>query len=126
MNATRLNRTSSRCGSLSKHGPIVTRGEVRWYRFHRPDKKRPVVILTRHSALEFLGVVTIAPITSTVRGHPVRSVTDTGRCNARDCAVSLDHLQTVAKGTIGSLITTLTPEKLDRIGAALSFALGLG
>ena len=84
------------------------------------------MILTRHSALEFLGVVTIAPIYLHGSGHPVRSVIDTGRWNARDCAVSLDHLQTVAKGTIGSLITTLTPEKLDRIGAALSFALGLG
>ena len=41
-------------------------GEIRWYRFGRPDKRRPVLVLTRDSALEFLGEVTIAPITSTV------------------------------------------------------------
>jgi len=35
----------------------VKRGDVRWYRFSRPDKKRPVVILTRDSALSFLGEV---------------------------------------------------------------------
>jgi hypothetical protein len=34
---------------------LIQRGEVRWYRFRRPDKKRPVVILTRQSALDFLG-----------------------------------------------------------------------
>jgi mRNA interferase MazF len=45
----------------------MRRGDIRWYKFSRPDKNRPVVILTRDSALEFLGEVTIAPITSTIR-----------------------------------------------------------
>ena len=48
----------------------MKRDEVRWYVFSRPDKKRPVVILTRESALEFLGEVTVAPITSTIRDIP--------------------------------------------------------
>jgi len=39
--------------------------------------------------------------------------------------VNLEHLQTVAKSGIGSLITTLTGEKLDQVAAAVSFALGL-
>jgi len=104
----------------------LRRGEVRWYKFERPDKKRPVVILTRDSAVEFLGEVTIAPITSTVRDIPSEVLLTQADGMPRDCAVNLDHLQTVAKNRIGSLITTLTPEKLDRIGAALSFALGLG
>lgn len=41
----------------------MQRGEVRWYRFASPDKKRPVLILTRDSILESLGEVTIAPVT---------------------------------------------------------------
>ncbi len=48
----------------------MKRGEVRWYKFPRPDKRRPVLILTRDSALEFLGEVTVAPITTTVRDIP--------------------------------------------------------
>ena len=44
----------------------MKRGEVRWYVFSRPDKKRPVLILTRDSAVEFLGEVTVAPITSSI------------------------------------------------------------
>ncbi len=48
----------------------LRRGEVRWYKFRRPDKKRPVLVLTRDSALDFLGEVTIAPITSAVRDIP--------------------------------------------------------
>jgi len=48
----------------------MKRGEVRWYKFKSPDKKRPVVILTRNSMLDYLGEVTVAPITSTVRDIP--------------------------------------------------------
>lgn len=42
----------------------MRRGEVRWYRFSKPDKRRPVVILTRDSIIEYLGEITIAPITT--------------------------------------------------------------
>jgi mRNA interferase MazF len=103
----------------------LRRGEVRWYKFQRPDKKRPVVILTRDSALEFLGEVTIAPITSTVRDIPSEVLLTTGDGMARDCAVNLDHVQTVAKGRIGPLITSLSRDKLNRVREALSFALEL-
>ena len=103
----------------------LRRGEVRWYKFERPDKKRPVVILTRDSAVEFLGEVTIAPITSTVREIPSEVFLTQADGMPRDCAVNLHHLRTVTKSRIGSHITTLSHEKLDRIGAALSFALGL-
>lgn len=57
----------------------LNRGEVRWYKFARPDKKRPVVILTRDSALKFLDEATIAPVTSTIRG-----ATTEGRLRAKD------------------------------------------
>ncbi len=103
----------------------LRRGEVRWYKFQQADKKRPVVILTRDSALDFLGEVTVAPITSTVRDIPSEVLLTTGDGMARDCAVNLDHVQTVPKGKIGSLVTTLSREKLNRVGDALSFALEL-
>jgi mRNA interferase MazF len=103
----------------------LRRGDVRWYKFLKPDKKRPVVILTRDSALDFLGEVTVAPVTSTVRDIPSEVLLTTADGMARDCAVNLDHVQTVPKANIGSLITTLSTEKLGRVGEALSFALEL-
>ena len=48
----------------------MKRGEVRWYEFQPPDKRRPVLVLTRDSALAVLHDVTIAPITSTIRSIP--------------------------------------------------------
>src|SRR3989337_2171098 len=102
----------------------MERGEVRWYLFSRPDKKRPVLILTRDSAVEFLGEVTVAPITSTVRDIPSEVLLTKAEGMPRDCAVNLDHLQTVAKGIIGSLITTLSASKMDQMRPSLLFALG--
>ena len=49
---------------------LIQWGEVRWYRFRRPDKTRSVLILTRQSALDFLAEVTVAPVTSTIREIP--------------------------------------------------------
>ncbi|MGA1794766.1 MAG: type II toxin-antitoxin system PemK/MazF family toxin [bacterium] len=103
----------------------MKRGEIRWYKFQTPDKKRPVLILTRDSVMEYLGEVTIAPVTSTIRDIPseVRLSSQDGM--PKDCAVNCDHLQTVAKGRIGSLITTLSSEKLREISNAIYFALDL-
>jgi mRNA interferase MazF len=82
------------------------------------------VILTRDSALEFLSEVTVTPITSTIRDIPskVRLPSDEGM--PRDCAVNLDHLQTVARSKLGPLIATLSSHKMAKIRAACAFALG--
>lgn len=103
----------------------MKRGEVRWYKFKHPDKKRPVVILTRNSILEYLGEVTIAPITSTIRDIPSEVLLSQQDGLLNDCAVNCDHIQTVSKSNIGSMITSLSKEKLYEIRAAINFALNL-
>jgi len=100
-------------------------GEIRWYKFTHPDKKRPVLILTRDSVLEYLGEVTIAPITSTVRDIPSEVFLSKADGMPHDCAVNCDHLQTVPKGKIGSLITTLSRATMVDVGQAVRFALDI-
>lgn len=100
-------------------------GEIRWYKFLAPDKKRPVLILTRDSVLEYLGEVTIAPITTTVRDIPSEVFLSTVDGMPKDCAVNCDHLQTVSKGKIGTLITALTRMKMKEVGRAVRFALDI-
>jgi mRNA interferase MazF len=102
----------------------MQRGEIRWYRFSKPDKRRPVLILTRDSALEFLAEATIAPVTSTVRDIPSEVILTRADGMPRECAVNLDHVQTISKGRIGALITTLGPRRMAEVRSALLFALG--
>jgi mRNA interferase MazF len=102
----------------------MRRGEIRWYRFAAPDKKRPVLVLSRDSAIGFLGEVTIAPITSTIRDIPSEVRLGPADGVPRDCAANLDHVQTVPKARIGALIASLTPSRMTEVRAALLFALG--
>ena len=103
----------------------MKRGEIRWYKFKAPDKKRPVLILTRDFILDYLGEVTVAPITTTVRDIPSEVFLSKQDGMKRDCAINLDHIQTVSNGRIGSLITTLYEDKLEHVRAAVQFALNL-
>jgi len=103
----------------------MRRGEVRWYKFKHPDKKRPVVVLTRNSVLEYLDEVTIAPVTSTIRDIPSEVLLSNRDGMNNDCAVNCDHIQTVSKSNVGIMITSLSKEKLSEIRNAINFALNL-
>ena len=103
----------------------MKKGEIRWYKFQQPDKKRPVLILTRNSIIEHLNSLTIAPITSTIRDIPSEVVLSESEGMKKDCAINLDHIQTVPKSKIGSLITQLNSSKLSEVSTALKFALDL-
>ncbi|MBC8442370.1 MAG: type II toxin-antitoxin system PemK/MazF family toxin [Deltaproteobacteria bacterium] len=103
----------------------MKKGEIRWYTFKAPNKKRPVLILTRNSILEYLGEVTIAPITSTIRDIASEVFLSKIDGMPRDCTINFDHIQTVSKGKLGSLITTLSPQKKEQVRQAVLFALGL-
>jgi mRNA interferase MazF len=100
-------------------------GEIRWYKFGPPDNKRPVLILTRDSVLEYLGEVTVAPITTIVRNIPSEVFLSKADGLPQDCAVNCDHLQTVSKAKIGPLITSLPPSKMIDVGRAIRFALNI-
>ena len=102
----------------------MNRGDVCWYTFKAPDKKRPVLILTRDSAIAVLNSVTVAPITSTIRSIPTEVVLTEDDGLPTTCAANFDNLQTVPKSGIGDCIARLTARKMQEAGAAVSFALG--
>ncbi len=102
------------------------RGEIRWYRFAHPDKRRPVVILTRDSIIPWLGEITVAPITTNIRDIPSEVVLSIEDGLPRECAVNCDHLQTVPRGRLGVVIATLDPVRMDEVATAVCFALALG
>ncbi|MGB6489465.1 MAG: type II toxin-antitoxin system PemK/MazF family toxin [Steroidobacteraceae bacterium] len=103
----------------------MNRGDVCWYNLKTPDKKRPVLVLTRDSAITVLNAVTIAPITSTIRGIPTELVLTEEDGLPHTCAANFDNLQTVPKGQIGDRITRLSRQRMQEAAAAISFALAL-
>lgn len=103
----------------------MTRGDVCWYTFKAPDKKRPVLVLTRNSAIAVLNSVTIAPITSTIRSIPTEVILTKDDGLPNTCAANFDNLQTVPKSSIGDCIARLTARRMREAAAAASFALGV-
>jgi mRNA interferase MazF len=102
----------------------IDRGEIRLYRFPAPDKQRPVLVLTRASAFRHLSRVTVAPITSTIRGVPseVALGPDDGMKVA--CAVNHHNLVTVPQAGFGRRVAQLDASRMRDVCAALAFALG--
>lgn len=102
----------------------IARGDVRLFRFAPPDKQRPVVVLTRDGILDHLSRVTVAPVTSTIRGVPSEVVLGIEDGMKDPCAVNLHNLVTIRKADLGRLVATLPRHRLDQMCAAIGFALG--
>ncbi len=104
----------------------LTRGEVRFVRFPPPDKQRPVLVLTRDSALTYLSRVTVAPVSSTIRGVPSEVALGPDDGLEQACAVNLHNVLTVRKDQLGRRVCQLDDARMREVCAALEFALGCG
>jgi mRNA interferase MazF len=102
----------------------VNRGEVWLYRFKAPDKRRPVLVLTRQDVIELLHTVMVAPITSTVYGAPSEVLVGPDDGLKQASAVNLDHVQTVERARLSSYVGTLSPTKMRSVCRALALATG--
>lgn len=103
----------------------MKRGEVWWANLDAPAGRRPVVLLSRDEAYLLREFVTIAPISTRIRG--IRSEVPLGPEDglSRPSVANLDSITTIPKITLERKVAALSPEKLDTISAAIHFALGL-
>jgi mRNA interferase MazF len=67
---------------------ILRRGDIYLYDFKKPDKTRPVVILSRDDIIPLLNTVMIAPILSTIYGIPSEVVVGIEQRGEMDCGKS--------------------------------------
>ena len=102
----------------------IARGDVRLYQFAPPDKRRPVVVLTRDSAIAYLSSVTVAPVTSKIRGVPSVVVLNEEDGMKAPCAVNLHNAVTVSQVRLGRRVAHLSSLRMREICAALRFSLG--
>jgi mRNA interferase MazF len=102
----------------------VARGDVRLYQFAVPDKRRPVVVLTRDSAIRYLSTVTVAPLTSTIRGVPSEVLLNEEDGMKGRCAVNLHNAVTVSQQRLGKRVAQLDSRRMNEICSARRFSLG--
>ena len=103
----------------------MKRGEVWWANLPAPIGKRPVVLLSREEAYSVRGAVTVAEVTTRVRGIPVEVELGPEDGLPRRCVVNLDTIVTIRKELLIERIALVQKDKLDQIEDAIKFALGL-
>ena len=91
----------------------------------RLDKTRPALVLTRAAARAAMTKVTVAPITSTIKGlsSEVRLGPDNGLDH--DCVVSLDNVLTVPTDSLGRIVGYLSDGQEAQLARAVVMAYDL-
>jgi mRNA interferase MazF len=102
----------------------ITRGQIWQFAFSRPDKRRPVLVLTRTEVIDLLHTVMVAPITSAIRGAPSEVPVGIEEGLKQDCAINLDHVQTVQKANLKHFVGTVGSLKMNAVCRALAIATG--
>ena len=103
----------------------MLRGEIWWVELSPPAGRRPVVLLSRNEAYVVRNAVTVAPITSTIRGIPVEVLLGPEDGLPKRCAANLDTIVTIRKALLRERITALRQDKIDALADAVKFALAL-
>jgi mRNA interferase MazF len=102
----------------------VNRGEIWLLTLARPDKRRPVVVLSRPSLIGLLHTVTVAAVTSTVRGSPTEVDLGPDEGLKGPSCVNLCNVYTVAQSDLRTFVGTLSAQKMQRVCRALDIAVG--
>jgi mRNA interferase MazF len=104
----------------------MNRGEIRWYTFRLPDKRRPVLILTRSEVIDQLNEIIAVPATRTIRGLPTEVVLTTNDGMPTDCALNFDHISMAQRDRIGSILCGFPQSRWPEVRQALLVACGFG
>jgi mRNA interferase MazF len=104
----------------------INRGEIWLYTFNNPDKRRPVLVLTRQEVLGLLSTVLVAPITSTIRGEPSEVLVGIEEGLKTPSAINLDNVQSVRRHDLAFYVGSVSSEKMSAVCRALAIATGCG
>ncbi len=90
------------------------------------DKARPVLLLTRELVRPHLTTVTVAPITTTIRGLSTEVLLDAANGLSGPSVVSCDNITTIPTDAVGAQIGVLLDSQEQAIGYAIQAAFDLG
>jgi len=103
----------------------VTRGEVWWADLPGPAGRRPVLLLSRDEAYAVRALVTVAPVTTRIRGIPVEVPLGPKDGMPKAGVVNLDAIITIAKSALRERVASLSLDKRRAVNEAIHFALDL-
>lgn len=104
----------------------MNRGEVWWARLPEASPRpHPVVLLSWDARFDFRSQVTVAPVTSMIRGLDAEIRLDEADGLGRLCVVNCDAIATIRRSVLVSRITQLGPARMRQVERAVHRALGM-
>lgn len=98
--------------------------EIWWADLPPPASRRPVLLLSRNDAYQYLSKFIVAEITTTVRAIPVEVKLGRREGLPSSCVANLDNIRTAAREWLASRVGTLAPARHREVKRALGYALG--
>ena len=105
-------------------GRRLRRGEIRWYTFRAPDKRRPILVLTRDEVLDRLNEIIVVPATRTIRGLTTEVVLTEDDGMPVACALNFDHISLAQPNRIGGVLCHLPEVRWPEVRRPLLIACG--
>jgi mRNA interferase MazF len=102
----------------------IARGQIWQFRFAAPDKRRPVLVLSRNALIEHLQTATVVAITSTLRGSPTEVELGAEEGLKHVSCANLANLFTVRQTELVRYVGSVSPQKLAQVCRALIIACG--
>ena len=103
---------------------MIARGDIRWFRFGAPDKRRPVVVLGRSDILPSLSQVPVIPLSTQARGLAWEVALTQADGVPSPCVVKPEWIRIVERAYLGPWIATLPEARWGDIRRALLDVLG--
>lgn len=103
---------------------MIRRGDIRWFRFSAPDKKRPVLVLGRDEVLPSLSQVPVIPLSTQARGLAWEVSLSERDGLPSACVLKVEWIRIVDRTQLGPLIATLPLARREHVKSALLDVLG--
>jgi mRNA interferase MazF len=100
----------------------LNRGDIRWYTFRPPDKRRPVLILTRDELIDQLNEIIVVPATRTIRALTTEVILSPDDGMPVVCALNFDHVSLAQHNRIGAALCRLPESRWTEVRRALLVA----
>lgn len=104
---------------------MIRRGDIRWFRFQAPDKRRPVLVLGRDDVLPSLSQIPVVPLSTQARGLRWEVAMSEADGLPSACVAKVEWIRSVERAYLGPLITSFPAHRWGEVRAALLDVLGL-
>ena len=104
---------------------MIRHGDIRWFGFRAPDKRRPVLVVARPQLLPSLSLVSVIPNATQIRGLPHEVLFDETDCLGKRSTLKPEWIRAVSPASLGPLIACLADNRWSEVRDALLHVLGL-